>query len=385
MTMPERIISGDSHLEVSPERWQSYVPREFHEWVPKIVQLPGGGDAWKVPGSKVEVPLGLNFGAGLGPKGLKTRGISYSDNPAGSGDAEQRLREMDQDGVDAELLFPAVAGARSLGTKLPREAHVGIIQGYNDWLSQEFTARDPKRLLGVGMLPATCAEDAAQEVRRIAGMPGIRSAVLHLWPNGSQLPIPEEDALFWSAVVETDFPMSIHFAFGGGEKAETAASGVRTGQNSVLVNGALTRPGGLTPFCVTQLITSRTFDRFPSLRIAFAESGAGWIPYYMQEADNNFERHRHYAKIELAHSPSWYVPRHFLFNFQDDFHAIAQRSRIGVENLTWGTDFPHSATNWPDSRKLIEALCADLDEAEANAIFGGNVAAFYKLDGETPA
>ena len=385
MTIPERIISGDSHLEVSPERWQSYVAREFHEWVPKVVQLPDGGDAWKVPGSRVEVPLGLNFGAGLGPEGLKTRGISYRDNPAGSGDSAQRLREMDQDGVEAELLFPAVAGARSLGNRLPREAHVAVIQGYNNWLSREFTAADPKRLLGVAMLPATTAEDAADEVRRVAGMPGIRTAVLHLWPNGSQLPIPDEDALFWSTVVDLDFPMSVHFAFGGGEKAEAASSGIRTGQNSVLVNGALTRPGGLTPFCVTQLITSGTFDRFPGLRIAFAESGAGWIPYYMQEADNNFERHRHYSKLELAHEPSWYVPRHFMFNFQDDFCAIQNRRAIGVENLTWGTDFPHSATNWPHSRKLVEALCSDLNEEEARSIFGGNVARFYRLDEEAPA
>jgi predicted TIM-barrel fold metal-dependent hydrolase len=198
MTIPERIISGDSHLEVSPERWQSYVAREFHEWVPKVVQLPDGGDAWKVPGSRVEVPLGLNFGAGLGSEGLKTRGISYRDNPAGSGDSAQRLREMDQDGIEAELLFPAVAGARSLGNRLPREAHVAVIQGYNDWLSREFTAADPKRLLGVAMLPATTAEDAADEVRRIAGMPGIRTAVLHLWPSPTRM---RSSGLRWSTSI----------------------------------------------------------------------------------------------------------------------------------------------------------------------------------------
>ena len=79
------------------------------------------------------------------------------------------------------------------------------------------------------------------------------------------------------------------------------------------------------------------------------------------------------------------MPRHFVFNFQDDFYAIANRKRIGVENLTWGTDFPHSATNWPHSKKLIEALCSDLEDEEADAIFGGNVADFYKLDAEGQA
>ena len=105
----------------------------------------------------------------------------------------------------------------------------------------------------------------------------------------------------------------------------------------------------------------------------------------MQEADSNFERHRHYAKLELAHKPSWYVPRHFMFNFQDDFCAIDNRRAIGVENLTWGTDFPHSATNWPHSRKLIDELCSDLEDEEARLIFGGNVARFFKLEAEAPA
>jgi hypothetical protein len=130
------IVSTDSHLEVSPDQWRSYVDAEFKDYVPKVVQLPTGGDAWLMPGKSNPIPLGLNFSAGRGWENLKTSGLSYADGLVGAGDAKQRLSEMDQDGVDAELLFPAVSGQRTLDVAaIPGEAYVAIARGYNDWLS----------------------------------------------------------------------------------------------------------------------------------------------------------------------------------------------------------------------------------------------------------
>src|SRR4051812_16916551 len=135
------VISTDSHLEVSPDQWRPFVDKEFHEWVPKVVKLPTGGDAWLMPGKSQPVPLGLNFSAGLGFENLKTTGLSYSDGLVGAGDAKQRLSEMDQDGVYAELLFPAVSGQRTLdAAAIPPEAYVALARGYNTWLSQEYTS-----------------------------------------------------------------------------------------------------------------------------------------------------------------------------------------------------------------------------------------------------
>src|SRR5262245_34024689 len=116
------IISTDSHVEVPPTMWEPYVAPEFRKYVPQVVRLPDGGDAWLMHGRDVPVPLGLNFSAGRGWENLKTRGLRYDEGLVGAGDGRQRLREMDQDGVDAELLFPAVAGQRTLDTGgLPRE------------------------------------------------------------------------------------------------------------------------------------------------------------------------------------------------------------------------------------------------------------------------
>ena len=121
------IVSTDSHLEVPPYRWEPFVDAEFREYCPKVVQLPGGGDAWLMPGKAQPVPLGLNFSAGRGWENLKTSGLSYADGLVGAGDAKQRLAEMDADGIDAELLFPAVSGQRTLD--VARDPRRGLRRG----------------------------------------------------------------------------------------------------------------------------------------------------------------------------------------------------------------------------------------------------------------
>jgi predicted TIM-barrel fold metal-dependent hydrolase len=129
---------------------------------------------------------------------------------------------MDQDGVDAEILFPAVSGQRSLdGLGVPREAYISMAQGYNNWLSEEFCSADSERLLGCAILPISNAEDAAAEYRRVAKLPGIRTAILHQRPNGGGRPAPE-DEIFWQAAEEVGLPLSVHVSFGGGRLVTSA-------------------------------------------------------------------------------------------------------------------------------------------------------------------
>jgi predicted TIM-barrel fold metal-dependent hydrolase len=374
-----RYISADGHLEVSPDNWRPYVDREFLKWCPTVVRLDNGGDAWQMPGGRL-VPLGLNYASGRGWKHLKTTGISYAENPAGSGDGKQRLHEMDMDGIDAEVLFPAVWLQRSMdGLGIPREASIAIARGYNDWLSREFTAVDRDRLLGVAILPISSAGDAAEELRRVAKMPGIRTVVMHAWPNGGPKPDPDADSVFWKAAEETGMPVSVHVQFGGGRAADVQPEGSRHFAPITLLLTRASGPGPDTAYCATQLITSRVFDHFPSLRIAFAESGAGWVPFYAQQADSQYMRHRYWAKITLDHEPSYYVKRNLLWGIQDDFVAIRLRHEVGVQNLMWASDFPHVSSDWPQSLRLLEKMLGEVPDEERRAITCENAVSFYRL------
>lgn len=378
-----RYISADSHLEVSPDQWRPHVDARFHEWTPRVVKHESGGDAWIMPGKSQPVAVGLNVAAGFA-RGkdwdrLRISGISYADNPAGTGNGEQRIKEMDVDNIDAEILFPAVSGQRTLDDgAMPRDAYIGIIEGYNNWLSKEFCAVDYDRLLGCALLPITGVDDATAELYRVAKLPGIRTVVLHQWPNGGPTPKPE-DRKFWAAAVETGVPLSAHISFGGGRAADLPPKDAPVG-NWAPHNVLLTRvdaQGG--SYAATQLITSRVFDEFPTLRFAFAETGASWVPFYMEAADSNYMRHGPQAKIKLDHEPSWYIKRKFLWGIQDDTFSIKYRHDIGVENIAWATDFPHAACDWPLSMPLVEKMFAGVPAEEKYKICAGNAIEFYKL------
>lgn len=378
----DAIISTDSHLEVPPTLWEPHVAPEFRKYVPKVVRLPDGGDAWLMHGRDVPVPLGLNFSAGRGWRNLKTSGLRYDEGLVGAGDGHQRLREMDQDGVDAELLFPAVAGQRTLDTGgLPREAYVALVRGYNDWLSREYTAADRDRLLGLAILPATAVEDQIDELRRVARMPGIRGVVLHAWPNGGDAPRPELDDLFWQVAVELAMPLTAHVSFGGGAAAEEQAVRRAGLFNFAPLAGMLSKTATRGGPAI-QLIQHGTLDRFPSLRFFFAETQIGWVPEFKEDADENWRRHRYWSNADWPHPPSWYIEKHFHWGFQIDRFGLRVRHEIGVDRIQWSTDFPHVQCDWPDSRKLIAEQFAGLPEAETRRIVRDNAVEFFALDRE---
>ena len=384
------IISTDSHLEVSPDVWRPFVDAEFHAYTPQVVELPGGGDGWLMPGKSAPVPLGLNFSAGRGWENLRPSGISYREGLVGAGDGKQRLSEMDRDGVDAELLFPAVAGQRTLDSgAIPREAYVAIAQGYNDWLSQDYTAHDPQRLLGLAILPATTVDDAIAELRRVARLPGVRGVVLHQWPNGGAVPDPELDDRFWAVAVELGVPLTAHVSMGGGAVAEMAARAEQTGGvqnlNFAPMVTMLSKTATRGEVAI-QLIQSGAFDRHPQLQFFFAETQVGWLPEFKEDADENWRRHRYWSGADAwPHAPSWYIENHFHWGFQVDRFGLKVRHDVGIDRMQWSTDFPHVQCDWPDSRRIIEEQFADIPEDERRKILCENAIAYFKLDGAARA
>ena len=140
------IVSTDSHLEVSPDRWRPYVDREFQrlraqgrEAAQRRRRVADAGQGQPGP-ARAELLGRTRMGE---PPDLRASPTPTAWSARAT--ASSASREMDQDGVDAEILFPAVSGQRTLDVAaIPAEAYVAIARGYNDWLSQEYTAEDPR-------------------------------------------------------------------------------------------------------------------------------------------------------------------------------------------------------------------------------------------------
>ena len=170
------LVSADSHLEAPPE-WADRVPERYRDLAPRVVTIDNGGDAWDLRDGKEPKPLGLQVVAGIPYRDFVQSGRRFDEGIPGTRSPEDRLEEMDRDGVDAEVMFCTVV-ATALKTSPDPEATVAMVQAYNDWLD-DYCAHAPDRLLGVGLVPMTGIDDAVAELERMAemGAPDVRQLV----------------------------------------------------------------------------------------------------------------------------------------------------------------------------------------------------------------
>jgi predicted TIM-barrel fold metal-dependent hydrolase len=283
-----RLINSDGHVNEPGDLWTSRVSKAYRDRVPRIERFEQG-DAWVIEGVRDPINFGWNSCAGMKPEEM-TGWIRFEDLRPGNYDPRARLEEMDIDGVDAEILYPGPRLSQSVYATPDPQMHLECVMAYNDWLS-EFCEHAPMRLVGAMLLP-NCGVDAAlAEFERVRSRPGMTTVTIGRYPNGSLDPLPEDDAV-WAALSETGTTLNIHVAM---------ASGLPSAHKSAL-------PGyGRffdAPNRIVQMIFAGIFDRFPKLDLVFAEVDFGWVPYFKEQIDNNYQRLRGASDFTISGRPS---------------------------------------------------------------------------------
>src|SRR5262249_50855935 len=153
------------------------------------------------------------------------------------------------------------------------QARLAGIQAYNDWLLDDFSSADPRRLIGMCVIPNIGVEGAIAELKRVKKK-GCKGVMIKTWPSGADVMTRDDDP-FWAACEAEGVPVSIHVRLGGlvSEKKRTEMSGAS--MSSLFWHGAT----HFTPMpdLMLQFIFGGTHDRFPGLRVCAAEVGVGWI------------------------------------------------------------------------------------------------------------
>ena len=389
MAREYRLMSSDGHLEVPPERWSGRVPAKYRDRAPRTVHLPDGGDALLIEGQPLLEANFLDLRAGRPAGQWQPFGLKVAD-AAGTGSPEQRVGEQDKDGLDAEVLFPAmVAGPVFWRNIAHDDVYKAVIRAYNDWLAEEYCAVAPDRLIGMGVIPITNVDDAVAELEHCARL-GLKGILLGALPNAKGYPTPEDDR-FWAAAVDIGMPVTVHVQFNRTGPRATQPT-LRYPKEVPEVMQRLRRPFlelicniGLAPaVSIAQLVLSGVFDRFPRLRAFFAETRLGWVPFWLEHADLWYRRHLGWAEEQLGFKPlkalpSEYVREHVYFSVQYERVAVEERRHVGVDRIMFATDFPHIECEWPNTRPLVEEIYADIPEPEKRKIWAENAVEFFKL------
>src|SRR4029450_4269863 len=267
------------------------------------------------------------------------------------------------------------------------------VRAYNDWLGEEYCPVSRDRLIGLGVIPWTSVTDALAELEHCARL-GLKGVNLGVFPNGKSFPMPEDDA-FWAAAIDMKMPLTVHVGFDRlGPRASQPTFEYpgadpevlkKLGPRKIVEWVALPFLSIPPSMSLAQLALCGVFDRLPELRIFFAETRLGWVPFWMEEADYWYERHRHWAERllgfqPLKQRPSEYVRRHVSFSVQHvERVAIELRHHLGVEHVMFATDFPHIECDWPNTRPFAEKLFAGVPAPEAFRIAAGNTLDFFRL------
>ncbi len=381
MASKYRIFSADSHLEISTDRWTHRVPAKYRDRAPRMVKLPDGGDGIIIEGRDVYV-LGLAI-TGKPYEEHKLFGLTYQGSP-GAGSPEERIHEQDQDGVDGEVLFTS-AGNLSFWRGIKNdEAYRAVVHAYNEFLAEEYCAVDRDRLLAMAVIPSSGVDDAIAEMEYCARA-GLKGIALNSFPSGKGFPTPEDDR-FWAAVIDIGIPLTVHVGFLGREgptfKYPRTPGEVAFGGDPIRV---LTRFGGSSGLNAIQLILSGVFERFPKLKIFWAETQMGWLPYFYEQLDDVYKRSRFWIARDfgiepLKRKPSEYIREHCWWGFIYDPIGLRLRHDINIDRIMWGNDFPHSAGDWPHSRQVIKEMFKGIPEDEQYKLLVSNAVEFFHLE-----
>ena len=380
MAQDYRIFSADSHLEISPERWTQRVPAKYRDRAPRLVKLANGGDGVIVEGRPLYV-VGLAI-AGKPYERHELTGVRY-DGSEGTGTPEERLKEQDQDGVSGEILFTSASNLTFWRGIKNDDAYLSVVHAYNSFLAEEYCAANPRRLVAMGAIPTHSVEAAVRELEYCANA-GLKGVMLNAFPSGKSWPMRDDDR-FYEAAIAMNMPLTVHV---GLQLPEGPLFQYDKNPGEVAFGGepirVLTRFGGNSGLNAVQLLLSGVFDRLPKLKIYWAETQVGWLPYYYEQLDDVYRRSRHWMERyfglkPLEREPSRYLREHCFWGFIYDRIGLRLRYEIGIDKIMWGNDFPHSAGDWPNSRRVIEDTFHAVPEDERAKILAGNAAEFFRL------
>lgn len=376
MARDYQVISTDDHI-IEPEgMFDGRLPTALAGRTPRLVH-DAEGAAWHYEGKTTRMS-GLSTAAGQKIEEFSPKSKTFDQMRAGCYDPRERLKDMDTDGVDAQVCFPTMPGiAGATFIELPdKEFALAVTRAYNDWLAEEWCGADPDRLIGAAILPLWDLEESAREVRRVASL-GLKSVSLpsapQTIPGVAAYPKAEWNPV-WDALSDTRLPAEVHIVSG---KADTSMLSDAAGAPAEVF--VCLAPSTNMTFVAT-ILFSGILLRYPSLKFVSAESGIGWLPYFLERADYTHRKHQFWTGSKIDTTPSMLFRRSIWANFISDRAGIELRDSIGVDNIMLGTDYPHTDTSWPDTQRIVKEQMGDLPEAERRKICALNAVRVFNLD-----
>ena len=390
-----RIVSVDDHVIEPANVWQDRLPEKYKNVGPRVIQERGNmsfvggnfsyepdpdgqlGDWWVYEDTRVPQTR-LSAAAGFDRDDVKVVGITYDEMRDGCYDPVARLEDMDVNHVEASLCFPSFPRfcGQTFMEAEDKELALLCVKAYNDWMVDEWCGDSGGRLIPLIIIPLWDAHLAADEVRRNAAR-GVHAVCFSEIPPYLGLPSVHDADGYWEPFVqaceETDTVINMHI--GSSSKMPSTSDDAPAAVGSTLTfNNAMAS--------MSDWLFSGLLVKFPRLKIAYSEGQIGWIPYILERADKVWEDNRGWGGVadKVPEPPSTYYYRQMYGCFFDDEVGLEMLERVGVSNVTFETDYPHSDSTWPHTEEVAQKLMGHLPDDVIRKLVRGNAIEMLSLD-----
>ncbi|WP_322762190.1 amidohydrolase family protein [Frankia sp. Cr2] len=384
-----RIISVDDHVIEPPTLWSDRLPARYADRGPRLERRHGrmifdGGlkfseeqhpdagpvDLWLYDDLVSPLPRGMAQVGYLDEP--SARSVTYDDIVAGCWQQDARLAAMDHNHTEASLSFPSFSRfcGQTFLEREDKELALLCVQAYNDWMIDDWSGGAAYgRLIPCTLVPLWDPELAAAEILRCAGK-GSHAVAFSESPVPLGLPsiYGSHWEPFFRACDETDTVINMHI----GSSSQMAL----TAPDAPLEAGmALTAENSVHAF--VDWLCSGVLVRHPNIKIALSEGQVGWMPFMIERLDSVWERSHYYGnklREALPEPPSSYIAGRVYGCIFDDIHGLASRDVVGMGQIMFETDYPHSDSTFPHSRETAEKIvtAARLNEHETWQLLRGN-------------
>lgn len=393
-----KIISVDDHVIEPAGVWADRLPKKYLESGPRIVRAPVkemefvGGKFTAIPddlgaaGDPVDwwfyeelrrPLLRLDTSVGYAREDITLKGITYQDMRPGSFLVPDRLTDMDINHVEASLCFPTMPRfcGQTFTEASDKELALLCVRAYNDWMVDEWCGPSGGRLIPLIIVPLWDPMLAADEVRRNAER-GVHAVCFSEIPPNLGLPSIHDKDGYWLPFFEAcnEAKVTINMHIGSGSKMPSTSPDAPPAVGSTLTFANCC-------FSMVDWLMSGLFNKYSDLKIAYSEGQIGWIPYILERADTVWRENRGWGGIadKVLQPPSELFRDHVYGCFFDDPHGVRSIAEIGIDNVTYETDYPHSDSTWPHSLKIAEEQTAGLPDDIVYKVLRGNAIEMLSL------
>lgn len=391
MNDPLIVVSGDGHVAAPPEHYADFFEDRYKPLIIDLIR------------ENVEYLQNFTVATRPNPAVLEVfdrRNLARSGGEFGSFDIDVRLRQMDAEGIAAEIVHPASQCATLpffFVVNKPRSPEIRAAgqRAYHRWLA-DFMSRADGRLVGIAE-PGPCLDmdETVAELRWCADH-GYRGVFLPGATADPALP-PLSDAYFepfWAACDELGLVLEVHAGWGQSQertwelfdmikkfvaehadnpdvRSEQVGDMMRDGDDSRLRLDLGPRRA------MWQLMLGGVFDRHPNLKLALVEVRADWVPTTLAHLDERVAR----GDVRLGMKPSEYYRRNVVVTPSSPHRCeVDMREELGIDQFLFGQDFPHWEGTWPNTLDWIRASFARVPEDQMRKLLGENAIDIYGLD-----